>query len=157
MLPERLGRYECLSRPVEESDTSLRPECQTAATHVVKGDPLVTPATVKDSMKRPRLPSFEDHLEYANPPIQPVLVYLRGRIKALGRMGEKVTKKERIAYDVERDFCEVKVQKERILVRVFDMGVSDPKGIVTDIPRSYQWGLPEAEGAIGNRELGAHR
>jgi ribosomal protein S14 len=42
-------------------------------------------------MQRARLPSFEDHLEYANPPIRPVLVYLRGRIKALGRMGEKVT------------------------------------------------------------------
>jgi predicted transport protein len=89
--------------------------------------------------KQPRLPSFEDHVEYANAPIQPVLVYLRGRIKALGRMGEKVTANKRIAYDVERDFCEVKVQKERILVRVFDMGVSDPKGIVTDVPRSHDW------------------
>jgi predicted transport protein len=90
-------------------------------------------------MEKTRLPSFEDHLEYANPPIRPVLVYLRGRIKALGRMGEKVTKNKRIAYDVERDFCEVKVQRERILVRVFNMGVSDPKGIVTDIPRSHEW------------------
>jgi predicted transport protein len=71
--------------------------------------------------------------------VTPVLVYLRGRIKALGRMGEKVTANKRIAYDVERDFCEVKVQKERILVRVFDMGVSDPTGIASDIPRSHDW------------------
>ena len=102
-------------------------------------------------MQRARLPSFEDHLEYANPPIQPVLVYLRGRIKALGRMGEKVTKKERIAYDVERDFCEVKVQKERILVRVFDTGLSDPKGIVADI-RRHGW-PHEKEVPVNSKDL----
>ena len=85
------------------------------------------------------MPSFEDHLNYAEPPIRPVLVYLRGRIKGLGPMGEKVTSKQRIAYEVERDFCEVKVQKKRILARVFNMGVLDPKGIVTDIPRSHDW------------------
>jgi predicted transport protein len=67
-------------------------------------------------------------------------------------MGEKVTKKQRIAYDVERDFCEVKVQKQRILVRVFDMGVSDPKGIVTDIPPSNQW-VYEKEIPIDSKEL----
>ena len=50
-----------------------------------------------------------------------------------------MTAKQRIAYDVERDFCEVKIQKNKILVRVFKMGVSDPKGIATDIPRSKKW------------------
>src|SRR5262245_60082252 len=81
--------------------------------------------------------TFEDHVDYADPSIQPVLRYLRARIRGLGRMGEKVTSKQRIAYDVERDFCEVKVQKEQILVRVFNTGMPDPKGIITDIPKSH--------------------
>ena len=86
-----------------------------------------------------RLPSFDDHVEYAKPPIRETLIYLRGQIKALGRMGEKVTSRQRVAYEVERDFCEVKVLKDEIQVRVFNMGVPDPKGIVTDIPGSHGW------------------
>ena len=73
------------------------------------------------------------------PPIGEPLIYLRGQIKALGRMGEKVTSRQRVAYEVERDFCEVKVLKDLIQVRVFDMGLPDPKGIVTDIPGSHEW------------------
>ena len=95
----------------------------------------------------PRIPTFEDHLEYANPPIRPVLIYLRGRINTLGRMpgappmGEGVTEKQRIKYEVRggRDFCEVKVAKNYIQVRVFDKNVPDPKRIATDIPKSHDW------------------
>lgn len=97
------------------------------------------------------MPRFEDHLEYANPPLRPVLKYLRDRIKALGWMGEKVTAEQRIAYDVERDFCEMKVQKSRILVRVFNVGVPDPKGIVTDI-RSKKW-VYQSEIPVDSKEL----
>jgi predicted transport protein len=85
------------------------------------------------------MPSFEDHVDYVDPPIQPVLRKLRGRIIGLGRMREKVTPAQRIAYERERDFCEVKVQKKRVLVRVFNTGLPDPKGIVIDIPSSHDW------------------
>jgi hypothetical protein len=57
--------------------------------------------------------TFADVVDHANPSIQPVLLHLRGRIRGLGRMGEKVTSKTRISYEVERDFCEVRVQRER--------------------------------------------
>jgi predicted transport protein len=67
-------------------------------------------------------------------------------------MGEKITSKQRIAYEVERDFCEVKVQKERILARVFDMGVADPRGIVTDIAPSHKW-QHQKEIPIDSKEL----
>ena len=60
-------------------------------------------------------------------------------IIGLGRMREKVTPARRIAYENERDFCEVKIQKKRVLVRVFNTGLPDPKGIVTDIPKSHGW------------------
>jgi predicted transport protein len=96
--------------------------------------------------------TFEDHVDYANPSIQPVLRYLRAQIRGLGRIGEKVTSKQRIAYDVERDFCEVKVQKERILVRVFNTGMPDPKGIITDIPKSHGWQF-EKEIPIDSKQL----
>ncbi len=43
------------------------------------------------------------------------------------------------AEGIRRDFCEVKVQKKRILVRVFDVDVTDPKGIVTNIPATNRW------------------
>ena len=85
------------------------------------------------------VPSFEDHVDYADPPIQPVLRKLRAGIIGLGRMREKVTPARRIAYENERDFCEVKIQKKRVLVRVFNTGLPDPKGIVTDIPKSHGW------------------
>jgi predicted transport protein len=85
------------------------------------------------------MPSFEDHVDYADPPIQPVLRKLRAGIIGLGRMREKVTPARRIAYENERDFCEVKIQKKRVLVRVFNTGLPDPKGIVTDIPKSHGW------------------
>ena len=89
--------------------------------------------------------SFADHLAFAEPPIQPVLLELRKRIMALDRserrIKEKVTTERRIAYSVASIFAEVKVQKKQILVRFFEMGVSDPKNLVTDITK-YKWAWP---------------
>ncbi len=65
---------------------------------------------------------FEDHVAYTESALRPVLRELRRRILALGRMEENVTLAQRITYSVARIFAEVKVQKKRILVRVFDMG-----------------------------------
>jgi hypothetical protein len=45
----------------------------------------------------------------------------------------------RIAYSIARVFAEVKVQKKRALVRVFDTGTPDPKHIVGDIPKTHGW------------------
>jgi predicted transport protein len=67
-------------------------------------------------------------------------------------MGEKVTSKTRISYEVERDFCEVRVQKERILVRVFNTGMRDPKGVINDIPKSHGWQF-EKEIPIDSEQL----
>jgi len=85
------------------------------------------------------VPSFEDHVDYADPPIRPVLRKLRDGIIRLGRVREKVTPARRIAYENVWDFCEVKVQKRRALVRVFNTGLPDQKGIVTDVPKSHGW------------------
>jgi len=89
--------------------------------------------------------SFADHLAYAEPPIRPVLAELRKRIMALDRtkrrVKETVTTERRIAYSVASIFAEVKVQKKKILVRFFEMGVSDPKNLVTDITK-YKWAWP---------------
>ena len=90
--------------------------------------------------------SFGDHLAYAEPPIRPVLAELRKRIMALDRterrIKEKATSEHRIAYSVSSIFAEVKVQKKKILVRFFEMGVSDPKNLVTDITK-YKWPWPK--------------
>ena len=61
------------------------------------------------------MPSFEDHVDYADPPIRPVLRKLKAGIFRLGPMREKVTAAQRIAYENERDFCEVKIQKNECL------------------------------------------
>jgi predicted transport protein len=79
--------------------------------------------------------SFDDHVAYTGPAIQPVLRQLRTRITALDRrVIENVTVHQRIAYSVARVFAEVKVQKKRVLVRVFDAGSPDPKTLAVDIP-----------------------
>ena len=84
--------------------------------------------------------SFDDHVAYTEPAIQPVLRQLRTRITALDRrLTEKVTVHQRIAYSVARVFAEVKVQKKRVLVRVFDTGLPDPKNLVVDIPATHGW------------------
>ena len=84
--------------------------------------------------------SFDDHVAYTDPAIQPVLRQLRTRITALDRrVTEDVTVHQRIAYSVARIFAEVKVQKKRVLVRVFDTGSPDPKNLVGDIPKTHGW------------------
>jgi predicted transport protein len=97
--------------------------------------------------------SFEDHLAYAEPAIRPILVELRNRIAALdGRVKEGVTPKQRVTYSVARIFAEVKVLKNEILIRFFDRGLSDPRGIVANIPKSYKW-QHEKEIRINTPEL----
>jgi len=90
--------------------------------------------------------SLADHFAYAEPAIRPVLAELLKRIKALDRterrIKEKPTSEHRIAYSVASIFAEVKVQKKKILVRFFEMGVSDPKNLVTDITK-YRWPWPK--------------
>jgi predicted transport protein len=84
--------------------------------------------------------SFDDHVAYTQPAIRPVLRELRTRITALDRrIKENVTVHQRIAYSVARVFAEVKVQKKRVLVRVFETGSPDPKNLVVDIPKKHGW------------------
>ncbi len=56
-----------------------------------------------------------------------------------GRITEKVTKHQRIAYSVAQVFAEVKVQKKRILIRFFGTSWPDPRGLVTNIPATHRW------------------
>jgi predicted transport protein len=84
--------------------------------------------------------SFEDHVAYTEPAIQPILRELRTRITDLDqRVTETVTVHRRIAYSIARVFAEVKIQKKRVLVRVFDTGLPDSKNLVVDIPESHGW------------------
>jgi hypothetical protein len=46
------------------------------------------------------VPSFEDHVDYADPPIRPVLRKLKAGIIRLGRMREKVTGRLRMSGNV---------------------------------------------------------
>jgi predicted transport protein len=112
-----------------------------------RGRALSTPLSsndgpsIEDGARSPV--SFEDHVAYADPSVRPVLRELRTRIKALessnGKINENVTMHQRITYRVARDFVEVKVQKKRILVRFFGLGVSDPKTLVTNVPTTHGW------------------
>jgi predicted transport protein len=98
-------------------------------------------------------PSFEAHVAYAQPAIRPILLELRKRISALGpAIKETVTRQKRITYGAGHAFVEIKVQKERILVRVFGTGQPDPRGVVTPIPKSHNWSHDE-ELAINSQEL----
>jgi predicted transport protein len=136
MRPEQTKRYECLSRPLEEFDELIRAEWSNGGYGRRSATRIERPPTPDGAAT---MPSFEDHVDYADPPIQPALRKLRARIIGLGRMREKVTPAQRIAYEKERDFCEVKVQKRQVLVRVLNTGLPDPRGIVTDIPKSHGW------------------
>ncbi|WP_315924096.1 DGQHR domain-containing protein [Mesorhizobium sp. SP-1A] len=76
----------------------------------------------------------EQHISYAEPQIRPVLTELRSRILRLdGRIVERATSAQRIVYFVDRIFAEVKVQKKRVLVRVFATDTPDPKGLLHHI------------------------
>jgi hypothetical protein len=59
--------------------------------------------------------------------------------KRASRASAGSKRRQRIAYSVARVFAEIKVRKRKVLVRVFDMGVPDPRGIVADIPAKHNW------------------
>jgi predicted transport protein len=66
---------------------------------------------------------IENHLSYAEPHVRPVLNQLRTRIAELDRrIVESATPAQRIVYRVDRIFAELKVQKKRVLVRIFETG-----------------------------------
>jgi predicted transport protein len=74
--------------------------------------------------------TFAVHVAYTEPSVRPVLHELRRRITALGPgIKENVTAKQRITYGLAHAFVEIKVQKEKILVRVHDTGLAEPQGI----------------------------
>jgi hypothetical protein len=50
-----------------------------------------------------------------------------------------VPAKQRVAYSIARVFAEVKIQKKRVLVRVFDAGLPDSRKLVVDIPETHGW------------------
>ncbi|CAN0656008.1 DNA sulfur modification protein DndB [Nitratireductor aquimarinus] len=76
----------------------------------------------------------EQHIGYAEPKIQSVLSELRSRVIQLDeRVAERATKAQRIVYLIDRIFAEVKVQKKRIIVRVFDVDTPDPKQLLRHI------------------------
>jgi predicted transport protein len=96
--------------------------------------------------------SFEDHVTYAEPSIRSVLDKLRSRIIALGPgIKENITPAQRITYRLVHDFVEIKVQK-KVLIRVFDTGVPDPRNIAVAIPKSRGW-PHDAELAINTVDL----
>ena len=86
--------------------------------------------------------SFDEHLEYAEPHVRPILQELRQRILALDpkKIQEGITEQKRIRYSVNRIFAEVKVQKKLVLIRFFDMGLSDPEKLVRHIPYAASQG-----------------
>jgi predicted transport protein len=169
MTPRAIRLYECLA--ADQPDDAITSELSnqltnSAATKITNVSP---PRSSKQH--RPNRPgqvrspqirvkglgtaalSFDDHVAYTEPQVRPVLHDLRTRILALGsRVEEKVTPAQRIAYSVARVFAEVKVQKKRILVRVFDMGMPDVREIVTDIPGKHKW-QHQKEIAIDSLEL----
>ena len=176
MSPGAVPGYECLAKerfdqaitPALSNQLVEQPEAGTASVagrQSADGRPVRKHSGLK-SAHNPHHPStvraiapisFEDHVAYVEAPLRPVLRELRKRIVALGQTGagkitEQVTKHQRVAYSVNRIFAELKVQKKRILVRFFGMGVPDPKNIVTGIPATHRW-QHDKEIAIQNLEL----
>jgi predicted transport protein len=86
-------------------------------------------------------------------PRREILLELRKRISALGpAIKETVTRHQRITYGTAHAFVEIKVQKKRILVRVFGTGLPDTRGVVTPIAQSHDWSHDE-QLAINTLEL----
>lgn len=152
MLPHNVTAYECLAENVV--DEAITPDLSNQLTsnglpkHTV-GHPRQAPSSHAANTST----SFEDHLTYAEPAVRPVLRELRRRITALGSgIKENVTPAQRVTYRLARDFVEIKVQKKRLLVRVFDAGVPDPRNIAALIPKSRGWSH-DLELAINTVEL----
>jgi predicted transport protein len=151
MSPRAVSIYECLAS--ERFDTSITPDLsnqlteqgtdQNQATFNLQAHKAERQLPRKAMLSPPAKPTFEDHVEYTDRALQSVLRELRARIIALDpsgrRISEQVTAHQRIAYSVARIFAEIKVQRKRILIRFFGMGVSDPRSLVTNIPAMHRW------------------
>jgi predicted transport protein len=157
-----VSHYECLARG--KTDTSITPalsnqltgQAQPETARVSRGQTAarpLSPRQVREQLAKSTpgslrsqsstFVSFEDHVAYADPEIRPVLRELRGKLKGLGggagRVSEKVTKHQRVAYSVAQIFAELKVQKKRVLIRFFGTNLPDPRGLVTSIPATHRW------------------
>jgi predicted transport protein len=150
-----VSHYECLA--AEKTDPAITPDLSNqltddpqSQTASISRDRTITravsPRAVREQPLRQQATnfvSFEDHVAYADPEIRPVLQELRAKLRGLdggaGRVSEKITKHQRVAYSVAQIFAEVKVQKKRVLIRFFGTNLSDPKGLVTSIPASHRW------------------
>ncbi|MEX0955028.1 MAG: DGQHR domain-containing protein [Rhizobiaceae bacterium] len=84
---------------------------------------------------------IEQHISYAEPELRPVLTELRSRIMQLhAGIVERATAAQRLVYLVDRIFAEVKVQKNRVLVRVFANDTPDPKRLLRHIDHAAKNG-----------------
>lgn len=152
MTPRAVVGYECLA--CDKFDPAITFELSNqladqSQRHVPPSESRITSSKPLSKIRArvrspsPAIVSFQDHIAYADPPIQPLLRQLRTRIIGLEQaertITERVIKHQRIAYSVDRVFAEVKVQKKRVLVRFFGAGVDDPKNLVTDVPATHQW------------------
>lgn len=168
MLPHNIGAHECLADKVfDETITAdlsnqleIIPDKSTkhgaAPMRRFRQKPTVSSSPPKPQASAKGLiavPSFEVHVAFAEPAIRPILHELRKRIPALGpAIKETVTRHQRITYGLRHAFVEIKVQKKKILVRVFGTGLPDPRGVVTPIEKSNNWSHDE-ELAINTLEL----
>jgi predicted transport protein len=165
MTPRAVAGYECLA--CDQFDPAITSELSNQLVHQIERHVSSSPSRITSGesllkeRRRVRSPSttivsFQDHVAYADPPIQPLLRQLRTRIIGLEQPGrtitEKVTKHQRIAYSAGRVFAEIKVQKKRVLVRFFDTGVVDFKNLVMDVPATHKW-QQDKEIALDNSNL----
>ena len=152
MLPHNVTDYECLAE--NAFDKAITPDLsnQLALEEPVTR-PMRQPRQTAPSKATSLATSFEDHVAYTEPSVRPVLHELRSRIAALGPgIKENVTPAQRVTYRLAHDFVEIKVQKKRVLVRLFDTGVPDPRNVARPIPKSNGWSH-DAELAINTVDL----
>jgi len=168
MLPHNVGAYECLANNVADEaitadlsnqlrilgDSSTGHEGPSMKTSRQKRPTPSSPPKPQSGVNNVIAPpSFEHHVAFAEPAVRPALRELRKRITALGpAIKETVTRHQRITYGTGHAFVEIKVQKKRILVRVFGTGLPDPRGVVTPIAKSHNWSHDE-QLAINTLEL----
>lgn len=82
-----------------------------------------------------------EHIAYADPRVQPVLLTLLAEIRRLdSRIIERATPAQRIVYLIGCIFAEVKVQKTCVLVRFFDQSIPDPMQRVRHIEHARKNG-----------------
>jgi hypothetical protein len=84
---------------------------------------------------------MQKHIAYAEPHIRPILDELRLKILQLnGRIIERATPAQRVVYLEDRIFAEIKVQRRRVLVRIFDTDTPDPHGMLHHIEHAAKNG-----------------